>query len=151
MCVVEGDGGGGEAVLSGQLITWAVKPGMTWSATLFRGVVIGTALLGVLSLRRRRPKAWTVRAAVLEEGIELCRANARRLADDALTLLDGGATLASVYGQWHLAVEELGKAELLRKSKGSATEDKAVSLSKKPLSWQSREEVQSGPPVAASG
>lgn len=46
----------------------------------------------------------------LEEGIALSRKNAKRLAYDAKVLLSGRASLASVYGTWHLGVEELGKS-----------------------------------------
>jgi AbiV family abortive infection protein len=49
----------------------------------------------------------------LKIGISMSRRNALRLARDAAVLLEHGPSRASVYGQWHLAVEELGKSWFL--------------------------------------
>jgi hypothetical protein len=49
----------------------------------------------------------------VSEGILHSRRNAIRLARDAAVLLKHGATHASIYGLWHLAVEELGKSIIL--------------------------------------
>ena len=59
------------------------------------------------------PKAYEVTITQLEIGISLSRKNALRLAHDAEVLLAQGASRASVYAQWHLAVEELGKSSIL--------------------------------------
>jgi AbiV family abortive infection protein len=48
-----------------------------------------------------------------DAGSSLARANARRLSTDGRLLLDAGGTASSVYGLWHMSVEELGKGEIL--------------------------------------
>jgi len=59
------------------------------------------------------PKVYEVTIDQLKEGISLSRKNALRLARDAAVLLAHGASRGSVYAQWHLAVEELGKSSIL--------------------------------------
>jgi len=59
------------------------------------------------------PQVYEVTIDQLKEGISLSRKNALRLARDAAVLLAQGASRGSVYAQWHLAVEELGKSSIL--------------------------------------
>lgn len=59
------------------------------------------------------PPVYEVTIDQLKEGISLSRKNARRLAHDAAVLLAQGGSRGSVYAQWHLAVEELGKSSIL--------------------------------------
>jgi AbiV family abortive infection protein len=59
------------------------------------------------------PQVYEVTIKRLREGIALSRKNALRLAHDAAVLLAQGASRGSVYAQWHLAVEELGKSSIL--------------------------------------
>jgi AbiV family abortive infection protein len=63
--------------------------------------------------QRRKHQEYPVTIDQLKEGISLSRKNARRLAHDAAVLLAQGGSRASVYAQWHLAVEELGKSSIL--------------------------------------
>lgn len=60
------------------------------------------------------PQVYEVTIDQLKEGISLSRKNALRLARDAAVLLAHGASRGSVYAQWHLAVEELGKSSILK-------------------------------------
>jgi AbiV family abortive infection protein len=59
---------------------------------------------------------YEMTADQVKTGIEISRKNARRLGSDASILLAHGASAASVYGQWHLAIEELGKSSILTES-----------------------------------
>jgi len=60
------------------------------------------------------PQIYEVTIDQLKEGISLSRKNALRLARDSAVLFAHGASRGSVYAQWHLAVEELGKSSILK-------------------------------------
>jgi AbiV len=70
----------------------------------------------------------TVDVSIVLQGSRLCILNSRRLNAAARTLLDSHGDTGIVFGLWSLAVEELGKAFLLKDQVGSRHPGEFVSV-----------------------